>query len=77
MGVPAGAEVAFSDLTSGRLRMTSFIVPAGAGRDAVFADARLHFAAAAYLARFKGMSRARGAMVQRALGVKPAFRASR
>ena len=38
--------------------MTSFIVPAGAGQDAVFNDARLPLAVAAYLARFKGMSRA-------------------
>jgi site-specific recombinase XerD len=37
--------------------MTSFIVPAGAGEDSAFDDARLHLAAAAYLARFKGMSR--------------------
>jgi integrase/recombinase XerD len=33
--------------------MTSFIVPAGAGEDAAFDDARLHLAAAADLARFK------------------------
>ena len=38
--------------------MTSFIVPAGAGEDVAFDDVRLHLAAAAYLARFKGMSRA-------------------
>ena len=37
--------------------MTSFIVPAGAGEDVVSDDARLHLAAAAYLARFKGLSR--------------------
>jgi integrase/recombinase XerD len=37
--------------------MTSFIVPAGAGEDAVSDDARLHLAVAAYLARFKGLSR--------------------
>ena len=37
--------------------MTSFIVPAGAGEDALSDDARLHLAAAAYLARFKGLSR--------------------
>jgi integrase/recombinase XerD len=37
--------------------MTSFIVPAGAGEDAAFDDVRLHLAAAAYLARFKGLSR--------------------
>jgi site-specific recombinase XerD len=37
--------------------MTSFIVPAGAGEDAAFDDVRLHLAAAAYLARFKGPSR--------------------
>jgi len=37
--------------------MTSFTVPAGACEDAVFDDARLHLAAAAYLARFKGVSR--------------------
>jgi hypothetical protein len=37
--------------------MTSFIVPAGAGEDAVFDDARLHLAAGAYVARFKGLSR--------------------
>jgi integrase/recombinase XerD len=37
--------------------MTSFIVPAGAGEDAVSNDVRLHLAAAAYLARFKGLSR--------------------
>ena len=37
--------------------MTSFIVPAGAGEDALFDEARLHLAAAAYLARFKGLSR--------------------
>src|SRR5450631_3517032 len=38
--------------------MTSFIVPAGAGQDADFNDVRLPLAVAAYLARFKGMSRA-------------------
>src|SRR5664280_2899087 len=38
--------------------MTYFIVPAGAGEDAAFDDVRLHLAAAAYLARFKGLSRA-------------------
>jgi len=38
--------------------MTSFIVPAGAGEDVAFDDARLPLAVAAYLARFKGMSRA-------------------
>jgi site-specific recombinase XerD len=32
-------------------------VPSGAGEDAVSDDARLHLAAAAYLARFKGLSR--------------------
>jgi hypothetical protein len=37
--------------------MTSFIVPAGAGGVAASDDARLHLAAAAYLARFKGLSR--------------------
>ena len=37
--------------------MTSFIVPAGAGEDAVLDDALLPLAAAAYLARFKGLSR--------------------
>jgi hypothetical protein len=37
--------------------MTSFIVPAGAGEDAVLDDALLPVAAAAYLARFKGLSR--------------------
>jgi len=37
--------------------MTSFTVPAGAGEDAVIDDARLPLAAAAYLARFKGLSR--------------------
>jgi len=37
--------------------MTYFIVPAGAGEDAAFDDVRLHLAAAAYLARFKGLSR--------------------
>jgi hypothetical protein len=37
--------------------MTSFIVPASAGEDAVFDDALLPMAAAAYLARFKGLSR--------------------
>jgi integrase/recombinase XerD len=38
--------------------MTSFIVPAGAGEDVAFDEARLPLAVAAYLARFKGMSRA-------------------
>src|ERR1035437_7419184 len=37
--------------------MTSLIVPAGAGEDAASDDVRLHLAAAAYLARFKGLSR--------------------
>lgn len=37
--------------------MPSFIVPAGAGEDVAFDDARLPLAAAAYLARFKGLSR--------------------
>jgi len=37
--------------------MTSFIVPAGAGEHAVLDDALLPLAAAAYLARFKGLSR--------------------
>jgi integrase/recombinase XerD len=37
--------------------MTSFIVPASAGQDAAFNDARLPLAVAAYLARLKGMSR--------------------
>jgi hypothetical protein len=37
--------------------MTSFIVAAGAGEDAGFDHVRLHLAAAAYLARFKGLSR--------------------
>jgi hypothetical protein len=37
--------------------MTSFVVPAGAGEDAAFDDVRLHLAAAASLARFKGLSR--------------------
>jgi hypothetical protein len=37
--------------------MTPFIVPAGAGQEAVSDEARLHLAAAAYLARFKGPSR--------------------
>jgi integrase/recombinase XerD len=38
--------------------MTSFSVPAGAGEDVAFDDVRLPLAVAAYLARFKGMSRA-------------------
>jgi len=37
--------------------MTSFIVLADAGEDAAFDDARLPVVAAAYLARFKGLSR--------------------
>src|SRR5680860_641343 len=52
-----GAEVVFGDLGGGRLRMTSFIVPAGAGDHAVLDDALLPLATAAYLARFKGLSR--------------------
>jgi len=28
---PCGAEVAFGEVSGGRLRMTSFVVPAGAG----------------------------------------------
>jgi hypothetical protein len=55
--VYCAAEVVFGDVRGGRLRMTSFIVPAGAGEDVAFDDLRLHLAAAAYLARFKGMSR--------------------
>jgi site-specific recombinase XerD len=37
--------------------MTSFIVPAGAGEDTALDGALLPLAAAAYLARFKGLSR--------------------
>jgi hypothetical protein len=37
--------------------MTSFIVPAGAAKEAAFDDELLPPAAAAYLARFKGLSR--------------------
>ena len=37
--------------------MTSLILPASAGEDAVLDDARLPVAAGAYLARFKGLSR--------------------
>src|SRR5687768_2633039 len=37
--------------------MTSLIVPAGAGEASVPVEVRLSLAAAAYLARFKGMSR--------------------
>ena len=52
-----GAQVASGDLTNGRLGMTSFIVPAGAAKEAAFDDELLPLAAAAYLARFKGLSR--------------------
>lgn len=37
--------------------MTSFIVPADAGEDSALDNALLPLAAAAYLARFKGVSR--------------------